>query len=124
MQLRLKIVLLTILPLLLAISALGTLVVYRAHSLAEQQAVLIEDSLYNAKQIELKHYVQLALTAIEPLYRTGRNDAATQEQAKAILRGISYGNDGYFFVYDLAGNNLVHPRKPELVGRNLWDLTD
>ncbi|AXK40164.1 cache domain-containing protein [Crenobacter cavernae] len=124
MQLRLKIVLLTILPLLLAMSALGTLVVHRADRLAEQQAVLIEDSLYSAKQAELQHYVQLALTAIDPLYRSGRNDAATQEQAKRILSGISYGDDGYFFVYDLAGKNLVHPRKPELVGRNLWDLTD
>lgn len=124
MQLRFKIATLIILPLLLAITALGTLVIHRAHHLAEQQAVLIEDSLYNAKRAELKHYVQLALTAIDPLYQSGKNDAATQEQAKAILRGISYGNDGYFFVYDLAGNNLVHPRKPELVGRNLWNLTD
>lgn len=124
MQLKLKIVLLTILPLLLAIAALGTLVVHRADRLAEQQATLIEESLHSAKRAELKHYVQLALTAIDPLYQSGRNDAATQAQAKAILRGISYGQDGYFFVYDLTGKNLMHPRKPELVGRNLWDLKD
>jgi two-component system NarL family sensor kinase len=46
------------------------------------------------------------------------------EAAKSILQTMNYGHDGYFFVYDLAGNNLVHPRQPELVGRNLWDLTD
>ena len=26
--------------------------------------------------------------------------------------------------YDTGGRNLVHPRQPELVVRNLWDLTD
>lgn len=124
MQLKHKIVILSILPLLLVIAVLGSLVAYRTHRLAEQQAALIEESLNNAKRAELQHYVQLALTAIDPLYRSGRNDAATQAKAKAILSGISYGDDGYFFAYDLAGNNLVHPRKPELVGRNLWDFTD
>jgi two-component system NarL family sensor kinase len=124
MQLRHKIVTLSILPLLLAVAVLGLLVVHQTQRLADQQAALIEDSMNSAKRAELQHYVQLALTAIDPLYRSGRNDAATQEKAKAILADINYGNDGYFFVYDLAGNNLVHPRKPELVGRNLWNYTD
>lgn len=119
-----KVVLLTILPLLLAMLALGGLLVHRSERLTAQQAQLIEETLLATKEAELKHYTQLAMTAIGPLYASGRNDAATQEQAKAILRGISYGEDGYFFVYDLTGNNLVHPRKPGLVGKNLWDLTD
>ena len=124
MQTKHKVVLLTILPLLLAMLALGGLLVHRSQSLTEQQSRLIEETLLATKQAELQHYTQLAMTAIGPLYASGRNDAVTQEQAKAILREISYGEDGYFFVYDLAGNNLVHPRKPGLVGKNLWDLTD
>lgn len=124
MQTKHKVVLLTILPLLLSMLVLGGLLVHRSQRLTEQQTQLIEETLLATKQAELQHYTQLAMTAIGPLYASGRNDAATQEQAKAILRGISYGEDGYFFVYDLTGNNLVHPRKPGLVGKNLWDLTD
>lgn len=124
MQTKHKVVLLTILPLLLAMLALGGLLVHRSQRLTEQQTRLIEEMLLATKQAELQHYTQLAMTAIGPLYASGRNDPATQEQAKATLREISYGEDGYFFVYDLAGNNLVHPRKPGLVGKNLWDLTD
>ena len=37
---------------------------------------------------------------------------------------MEFGRDGYFFVYDLQGRNLMHPRQPELVGQELWDLRD
>ena len=37
---------------------------------------------------------------------------------------MAYGEDGYFFVYDQHGTNLVHPRLPELVGKNWWNLQD
>lgn len=125
MELKHKILALTVLPLLLAIVAVGALVQYRAERLAEQQAALLEESLLASKRAELKHYVELALSSIEPLYanpRLPREQAQTQ--AKAILQGLSFGDDGYFFAYDTGGRNLVHPRQPELVGRNLWDLTD
>ncbi|WP_137939501.1 cache domain-containing protein [Chitinivorax sp. B] len=124
MNLKHKIVALTILPLLLALGAIALLVWQRAERVAEQQAQLIEETFLASKRAELKHYVGLALSSIEPYYQSGRNDRNAQDQAKAVLRSLSYGNDGYFFVYDLAGNNLVHPRQPSLVGRNLWNLTD
>ena len=114
----------TVLTLIMAVLVIGVLVQRRAQGLAEQQAALIEDNFLAAKRVELKHYVDLALSAIRPLYESGRNDIATQNQAKSILGAVNFGDDGYFFVYDLAGNNLVHPRKPELVGQNLLELTD
>lgn len=113
-----------VLPLLLTVLVIGALVQYRAQLLAEQQVLLIEESFLAAKRAELKHYVDLARSSIGPLYDSNRNDVAAKNQAKAILQSLNYGSDGYFFVYDLAGNNLVHPRQPDLVGRNLWNLTD
>lgn len=110
------------LVMLMVVLAIGTLVNLSAHRLAEQQAMLIEDGFMAAKRTELQNYIDLAKSAIEPLYNSGRDDAATQEQAKAILRSIDYGNNGYFFVYDLHGNNLVHPRQPELEGNNLGGM--
>ena len=37
---------------------------------------------------------------------------------------LEFGNDGYFFVYDLQGNLLMHPRQAQLVGTNLWSMHD
>ncbi len=37
---------------------------------------------------------------------------------------MDFGPDGYFFVYDLQGNSLMHPREPERVGRNFWSMRD
>ncbi len=113
-----------VLPLLLTVIVIGTLVQYRAQQLAEQQVMLIEESFLAAKRTELKNYVDLARSSISLLYDSNRNDVAVKNQAKEILQSLNFGSDGYFFVYDLAGNNLVHPRQPDLVGQNLWDLTD
>ena len=67
----------------------------------------------------------MALAAIDHAYSApGLESGAAQTRVKAILRHLTYGDDGYFFVYDREGTNLVHPIQPELVGRNLLDLTD
>ena len=124
MQLKHKIIVLTVLPLIIAAAAIAGIVAYQARMLANQQAEAIKQSFLASKRAELKHYVDLALTSINHLYSAGRNDDDAKNQAKSILREMNYGDDGYFFVYDVAGNNLVHPRKPELVGSNLWDFTD
>ncbi|MGN6701741.1 MAG: cache domain-containing protein, partial [Burkholderiaceae bacterium] len=77
-----------------------------------------------SKEAELKHYVVLATRAISHLYDSGRDDPATLDEAKAILAKLEYGDDGYFFLYDMHGKNLMHPRLPEIVGKNLWEMKD
>jgi len=52
-------------------------------------------------------------------------DNVTEDLQKKALEEISqlrFGKDGYFYVYDYNGVNLMHPIKPELVGKNLIDL--
>ena len=34
---------------------------------------------------------------------------------------IRFGQDGYFFVYDYDGTNIMHPVNPALVGKNLME---
>lgn len=114
----------TVILLLMTAIGIGMLVQWRAQQLGIRQAALIEEKFLTDKRLELKHYIDLALSSIDTQYGSGRNDPDTLDNAKSILQTMNYGHDGYFFVYDLAGNNLVHPRQPELVGHNLWDLTD
>ncbi|MCG3658681.1 methyl-accepting chemotaxis protein [Aliarcobacter butzleri] len=44
-------------------------------------------------------------------------------KAKALeeISKIRFGQDGYFFVYDYDGTNIMHPINPALVGKNLME---
>ncbi|HCJ27954.1 MAG TPA: histidine kinase [Pseudomonas sp.] len=124
MQLKHKIAALSILPLLLAVAVVCALVFVQNQRLGEQQAQLIEASILASKQAELKNYVEMATSIIAPLYDSGRDDDETKQKVLAALSRFSFGSDGYFFVYDQSGRNLMHPRQRELVGQNLWNMTD
>lgn len=124
MQLKYKIAALSILPLLFAVAVVCMLVIFQNQRLGEQQARLIESSILSSKRAELKHYVEMALSLVTPLYENGRDDAETKQKVLAVLARMSFGADGYFFVYDRQGRNLMHPRQGELVGKDLWNMTD
>ncbi|HEY9067475.1 MAG TPA: cache domain-containing protein [Burkholderiaceae bacterium] len=124
MKLKAKILWLAVAPLVLAVVAIGGLLVLETQRLERQQSQLLEDTLLAAKRDELRNYIALALTSIDHLYGAGRDDDAAKEQAKAILSSMNYGDDGYFFVYTTDGLNLVHPRQPDLIGTSLWNMHD
>jgi two-component system NarL family sensor kinase len=124
MKLRQKVIFLAIAPLIVALCAIALFVRHQAVELARQQHATIQQAYLASKQAELRHYVELASHAIAHLTASGKNDPATLAEAKRVLQSLSFGDDGYFFVYDLQGRNLMHPRQPELVGRDLWNLHD
>lgn len=124
MKLRQKVIFLAIAPLILALCAIALAVWHQSNLLAVQQKAAIEQAYLASKEAELKHYVALAAHSVSHLYKSGRRDAATLDEAKRILASLSFGDDGYFFVYDMQGNSVMHPRQPELVGRNLYDMRD
>ena len=124
MRLRQKIIVLAVLPLVIAVLVIAALVAVQTRALARQEAALLEESMLAAKRTDLRHYVELAQTAIAHIYDSGRDDLLAREEVKRILNTMSFGEDGYFFAYDAAGTNLVHPRQPDLVGTNLIQATD
>ena len=124
MRLKAKILLLAVAPLLVAVSLIGGLLVFETERLENQQAKVMEDVLIDAKRDELRNYTALALTSIEHLYGAGRDDQAAKEQAKAILSSMNFGKDGYFYIYANDGLSVSHPRQPELIGTNLWNMHD
>ncbi|MDI3324356.1 cache domain-containing protein [Pontibacterium granulatum] len=125
MSLKSKILLLALLPLILMTAAIMLISQRQAHDLSEQEIHTFEGNLLEAKRSELQNYVSLAMTSIAHIVRTYQpGDKAAEEEIKRILHGLTYGDDGYFFAYDQSGVNLVHPKQPELVGKNLLDLQD
>jgi two-component system NarL family sensor kinase len=124
MKLRQKILLLAVAPLTIAMLAIMLTVRHQSIALARHERQLVESAYLQAKETELRSYVKLAQSAIAPLLASGRNDEVTRDEAMRTLARLDFGTDGYFFLYDLRGRNLMHPRQPELVGRDLWGLTD
>lgn len=124
LRLKHKVIVLAVLPLIAAVSAIAILVAMQARDLVQAQEQVLKDAMLAAKRAELQHYVQLAQTSIDHLYSSGRDDEATKAEAARILSEMNYGDDGYFFAYDVTGLNVVHPRQSELVGRNLWERRD
>ena len=128
MKVKTKIFLLAIVPFLVAIAGIGIGVRLQATALAKAQHATVEAAYMSSKQTELRHYVELATSAIAPLdeavAQDPRDDEALRHRALAVLQNMDFGPDGYFFVYDMEGNSLMHPREPDLVGRNLWGMRD
>ena len=125
MQLKIKILLLAILPMLMVTILIAFLSSYQIHSLSEQEIKVFETNLLASKRKELKNYVELAHTSIQPVLadKTLSEDEAKIE-LRRILNNLVYDNDGYFFVYDQQGINVVHPTIPELVDQDLYDIQD
>jgi len=125
MRLRTKIFLLALLPLLASLALIALAVQHQERALAQREFALVERAYMDARRSELRSYVDLAASTVQPLYeRRSADDAADREQALRLLASLDYGPDGYFFVYDLKGTVLMHSRQTELVGQNLWELRD
>lgn len=127
MSLKAKFLLLALLPLIMMSAAISWISQLQQHQLSEQEIATFEQKLLASKRQELQHYVSLAMTSIGHVIDEmdqGLERKFARAEVKRILNGLTYGEDGYFFVYDRSGTNLVHPRQPELVGRNLLDLQD
>ncbi len=125
MSLKTKVLLLAIVPLLLVASATTLINVKQARYLSEEEIRTFEANLLASKRQALKNYISLALTSIDHIVRDETIDeTAAQEEVKRILNGLTYGEDGYFFVYDRDGVNLVHPILTHIVGSDLYDMQD
>ncbi|GAA0427053.1 cache domain-containing protein [Cocleimonas flava] len=122
---KFKIALLTLIPLIIAISGIALATAHQTKLLASTQAETFEQELLNTKKNELKNYMELAYTAIINVYENPNvAKKHAQQEVYDILKNMEYGEDGYFFVYDYNGVNIVHSRKPELEGKNLFNFKD
>lgn len=125
MQLRHQILALAVLPLMLAITLITAFTTWQSSNLAQSSIEAFERNMLKAKETELLNLTNLALSAIKDAYdAAGPDDEQAKEQVRQILTSLDYGQDGYFFVYDYDGNNVVHPRQSFRPGHNWLDLTD
>lgn len=122
---RQKVFLLAALPLVLAVTLIALVVANQSRQLAAREIAALEAQLIEAKRDELRNYIAIARTAFVNIYgRAAPDDAAAKLEVTRILAAMLYGQDGYFFVFDYDGNNIVAPRQTNLIGRNWSGLED
>ncbi|MGH1486418.1 MAG: cache domain-containing protein [Cellvibrionaceae bacterium] len=120
-----KILLLVLIPLVLVSCVLTILAIFQAKELGNNNLSSFSEKIYDLRRNELKNYTEMALSSVDHIYNsTDKNSPEAQEAAKTILRNLAYGSDGYIFVYDYKGTNVVLPTKPHIEGKNLWDIQD
>lgn len=120
-----KLFLLATVPLILAAAAIAFVVVNQSRQLSEREIATLEEQLIAAKREELKNYISIARTAFVNIYgRAAPDDAEAQLEVTQLLSSLIYGQDGYFFVFDYEGNNLVAPRQTYLINKNWRGLED
>ncbi|MBI4757381.1 MAG: cache domain-containing protein [Betaproteobacteria bacterium] len=125
MSLRIKVFLLAVLPLLLLSGVIAWVGVQMEREFSREQKRIFEGGLRASKEKELESHLKMAFSVIEPvLNNKSLSERDAQAEVKRILTHLRYGQDGYFFLYDGNGVNLVHPIQKDLVGRNLHDLQD
>ncbi|WP_397541446.1 cache domain-containing protein [Roseovarius salis] len=120
-----KLFLTATLPLVLGAVLVSVIVTLESRQLAEREIHNLERQLIAAKRAELKNYLSIARKAFFNIYgRAAPDDAEAKLQVTRMLAAMLYGQDGYFFVFDYDGKNLVSPRRTALIGRNWLGLTD
>lgn len=106
---------------------IGWVIAQQAKILPQQLRHAIKSDYLESKKKDLKSHIELAQKAIKHLREPGLKltDEEAKEGAKRILTNLRYSEeDGYFFVYDFTGTNIVHPIKKGWNGQNKWDYQD
>lgn len=120
-----KLFLLASLPLILSAAAIAILVANQSRAMADREIAVLESQLIEAKKRELQNYVTQARNGFYFIYGSAApDDMAARDQVAQILSAMIYGDEGFFFVYDYDGTNLVSPRQTDLINGNWLDLED
>lgn len=103
-------------------SAISALVQTEYDDVASYQAQALErrkESLRDVAAPLVTSLDQFASTAADGELTT----AQAQSRSLAMLKDVRFGNDDYFFTYDLDLNAIAHPDE-RIQGRNLTDMQD
>ncbi|SFI90031.1 cache domain-containing protein [Celeribacter neptunius] len=120
-----KLFVLATLPLVLSVLAIAVVVAHQSKAMAEREIADLEAQLITAKKQELQNYLQLARASITAEYNPAPpDDEEAKTKVTQILAAMTYGSEGYFFVYTYDGVNLVAPRQTRLITHNWSGLSD
>jgi len=109
--------------LFLAVLALGALAAFAMLVMNQSR-----ENLYEQKKADIRHVVEAGVSLLESLEKRVVAGEMTREQAQAearkLLSAVRYEKNEYIFALDFNHLMMVHPTKPERVGKSLADEKD
>jgi methyl-accepting chemotaxis protein len=92
------------------------------------EIVHLRSQLLADRKATLQAAIDIAVTTVKELQakesRGELNREEAQKQAKDVLRSMRYQGTEYFYIYDSKGMGVMHPVRPEYVGKPHWDRQD
>ena len=108
---------LTVLIAMLGLLALGSF-----------QIIHLRNQLLQDRKDTLRGAVDIAVSTVAGFQEQEKKGTLSREeaqrQAKDALRSMRYLGPEYFYVYDSKGMGVMHPVRPEYVGKPHWDRQD
>ncbi|AWG85494.1 methyl-accepting chemotaxis protein [Vibrio parahaemolyticus] len=120
LTIRKRLYILSIIPVLTIALGMMWFTYLQTNAYNQQQIDQTHTTMMAMKKAELKNYVQMARSAIEPLLK--RN--ATLEEALPVLRELEFGETGYIFGYNSKGVRVVVGKNDKGIGENFYNLQD
>ena len=124
MQLRLKLVLLSGVPIVVALLLMSATMQQQTYKLVREEQALVQEAFMHSKEAELKHYVELARNTLVRIAEGPGEVGERKELALATLARMQFGDNGYFFVYDQHGQLLIDPKTLPMQGVAFCDPND
>ena len=120
-----KLMCLGIVPALLFAIILSGLAAWMLQRSAAQEMQDSRTRLVERNREALKHFVDVALSAIKPIYdASAPGDLAARDKALELLKAMKYGEEGYFFGYDTKGVRVFRGDSSAGIGNSFWDSRD
>lgn len=124
MHLRFKLVLLSAVPIVVALLLMDATMQQQTLNLVREEQALVKSALLQSKEAELQHYVELARNTILRIAEGPGEVGQRKEAALATLMRMQYGENGYFFAYDQHGKLLMDPKSLPMQGVDFCDPDD
>jgi len=124
MQLRFKLVLLSGIPIVVALVLMGATMQRQTLKLVREEQALVQAAFMQSKEAELRHYVEMARSMVLRIAEEPGGVGTRKEQALATLGRMQFGDNGYFFVYDQHGQLLIDPKTLPMQGVEFCDPND
>ncbi|NOH95990.1 methyl-accepting chemotaxis protein [Vibrio sp. 99-70-13A1] len=117
---RKRLYILSIFPLLIITIGMMTLSYMELNNLNKKQIQTTHESMMEIKKTELRSYVDIAKTALNPIIASN----GTREDAINTLKEINFGENGYIFGYTSKGVRVLQGQSDAGVGENFFNLQD